>query len=339
MTEGRLVTVAIPTLHAGEVLASCLRALDAQEFRDFEVIVVNNGPSATPLLGSHCSFPCRVLSPGSNVGFGAAVNSVVRASSSPYIATLNDDTEPGPAWLSSLVGEMEADSRTGMCASRILMRADGAIDSAGMLICFDGSSKQRGHSLPADRFNVSEEVLLPSACAALYRRDMLDDVGLFDEDYFLYCEDTDLGLRARWAGWKCKYVSGAVVEHHYSLTAGAFSVMKARFVERNRLWVALKNFPWAILAIVPAVASARYLWQLSSVSRGEKSTTDRFFRSGNTLFSALAIVLRAHWETFLNILPLLRKRALMRSTRRIGTLEFARLMYRHRISARDLARA
>jgi GT2 family glycosyltransferase len=205
------------------------------------------------------SFLFRVISPGSNVGFGAAVNIGVRASSSPYIATLNDDTEPGPAWLSALVCEMEADSHAGMCASRILLRSDGALDSAGMLICFDGSSKQRGHSLPADRFNFSEDVLFPSACAALYRRSMLEEVGLFDEDYFLYCEDTDLGLRAQWAGWRCRYASGAVVRHHYSLTAGAFSVMKARFVERNRLWVALKNFPWALLAIVPAVSSARYL--------------------------------------------------------------------------------
>jgi GT2 family glycosyltransferase len=338
MAEGRRVAVAIPTLNSGEILSSCLKALDAQEFRDFEVIVVNNGPAGAVLPEQTCSFPCRVISPGSNVGFGAAINAAVRATSGPYVATLNDDTEPGPAWLSSLVREMDADSRVGMCASRILMHEDGTIDSAGMLICFDGSSKQRGHSLPAERFNLSEEVLLPSACAALYRRSMLDDVGLFDEDYFLYCEDTDLGLRARRAGWKCSYASGAVVAHRYSFTAGPFSVVKAQFVERNRLWVALKNFPLAILAVVPAVSSARYLWQLFSIG-GEKGATARFFGSGNTLFSAGAIVLRAHWETLFNMLPLLRKRSLMRRTRRLGALEFARLLYRHRISAREMARA
>ena len=77
-------------------------------------------------------------------------------------------------------------------------------DSAGMLICADGSSKQRGHGLPPEAFGQQEEVLLPSGSAALYRREMLEDIGLFDEDFFLYCEDTDIGLRGRWAGWKCR---------------------------------------------------------------------------------------------------------------------------------------
>ena len=86
-------------------------------------------------------------------------------------------------------------------------------------------------------------MLLPSASAALYRRAMLEEIGLFDEDFFLYCEDTDLGLRARWAGWKCIYVPGAVVDHHYSHSAGRASRLKAYYVERNRLFVAAKNFP------------------------------------------------------------------------------------------------
>ena len=92
---------------------------------------------------------------------------------------------------------------------------------------------------------MTEEVLLPSGSAALYRRAMLDEIGGFDDDFFLYCEDTDLGLRARWAGWKCLYVPGAVVEHHYSHSAGRASPLKAYYVERNRLFVLVKNFPAA----------------------------------------------------------------------------------------------
>ena len=331
------MTVAIPTLAGGPVLDSCLNALGKQVFREFEVVIIDNGVSTAMRHSLAPSFPLRIVSPGSNVGFGAAINLAVRATSSPWIATLNDDTEPAPEWLSSLVGEMRADPLTGMCASRILMRDTGVIDSAGMLICLDGSSRQRGHSLTAESFRTPDEVLFPSACAALYRRTMLEEIGLFDEDYFLYCEDTDLGLRARWAGWKCRYVSGAVVTHRYSSTAGPFSVTKARFVERNRLWVALKNFPGAILLVVPFVSLARFLWQLCGHRRGTGATA-RFFQSGNSLFGAAGIVARGHWDALTHLPALLRKRAQIRKTRRLGSVEFSRLIYRHRISARDIAR-
>jgi hypothetical protein len=96
------------------------------------------------------------------------------------------------------------------------MAGCGTLDSAGMLIAADGSSKQRGHGQDAAKFAAMTEALLPSGSAALYRRKMLDEIGLFDELFFLYCEDTDLGLRARWAGWECGYVPGAIVEHQES---------------------------------------------------------------------------------------------------------------------------
>ena len=80
------------------------------------------------------------------------------------------------------------------------------LDSAGMLIAADGSSKQRGHGEPPANIRAASDALFPSGSAALYRRKMLDEIGLFDERFFLYCEDTDLGLRARWAGWECAYV-------------------------------------------------------------------------------------------------------------------------------------
>jgi GT2 family glycosyltransferase len=337
MRQDSLITVAIPTLMGGALLASCLDALNAQIFRDFDVIVINNGTTGMQhrsLASSHW----RILSPGYNAGFGAAINLAIRASSSPYIATLNDDAEPHPEWLLSLARETAADPSVGMWASRIRMRGTSALDSAGMMICFDGSSKQRGHSQLASDYDCSQDVLFPSACAALYSRRMLDEIGLFDEDYFLYCEDTDLGLRARWAGWTCQYVSDAVVEHRYSSTAGAFSAQKAGFVERNRLWVALKNFPVALLFGVPFVTVSRYFWQLRA-ARGSTGAAAAFFRSGNSLFTAFAILARAHAETLLRLPSLLRKRHRMRKTRRVGSTEFSRLLARYRISAKDLARA
>jgi len=333
------VIIAIPTLAAGPLLELCLDALNAQIFRSFEVIVINNGfdNGLSAVRPERWAFPFRILSPGCNVGFGAAINLAIRDSSSTYVVTLNDDTEPRPEWLLSLVREMDADPRAGMCASRIELRQSGTIDSAGMMICFDGSSRQRGHSQPSKSFEHSGEVLFPSGCAAMYRRSMLDAIGLFDEKFFLYCEDTDLGLRARWAGWTCRYVPDAVVEHHYSRTAGAFSVMKAYFVERNRLWVALKNFPGPLLLLVPFVSLVRYFWQFVA-SRGSNGAAAQFIRSGNSLFGVASILVRAHWETLLHLPRLLRKRAEVNKTRHLGSMEFTRLMYRHRISPRDIAR-
>jgi GT2 family glycosyltransferase len=331
-----LVTVAIPTLVAGPLLKACLVALNAQVFRDFEVVVIDNGNSGVPFEEDEIGVPIRVISPDRNVGFGAAVNLAIQSSGACYVATLNDDTEPDVEWLLALVREMESDSRVGMCASRIRIFDGGVLDSAGMLICLDGSAKQRGQDAPSDKFAVSEGALFPSACAALYRREMLDEIGLFDEDYFLYCEDTDLGLRGRWAGWRCQYAAEATVSHHYSRTAGAVSQLKARYVERNRLWVAIKNFPARALPMIPFVSLARYFWQLSAVWN-RRGAAGEFIRSGNSLFDVARILMRAHWETLINLPALFRKRAAVSRTRKAGPGEFMKLMYRHSISARDLA--
>lgn len=314
-----------------------MNALEQQRFRAFEVVLIDNGVAQLESVRFPVSFPVRVITPGANVGFGAAVNLAIQAGAAPFVATLNDDTVPDPGWLAALVQEMEQDAKVGMCASRIRTAAGGQLDSAGMLICLDGSSKQRGQGKPAQDFAVSEETLFPSACAALYRRRMLDEIGFFDEDYFLYCEDTDLGLRAVWGGWKCRYVAGATVSHHYSQTAGAVSPMKARYVERNRLWVAIKNFPARALPMMPFVALTRYLWQLRAV-RNQQGAAGEFIRSGNSMWGIAGILWRAHWETLLLLPALLRKRAAIRRTRKATPAEFMNLVRRHAITARELAR-
>jgi GT2 family glycosyltransferase len=332
------VTIAIPTLLGGRTLQDCLESLSHQSFRDFEVIVINNGNAESVTGMVAVSFPMRILSPGSNIGFGAAVNLAAGVSTAEFIATLNDDTEPDQSWLQRLVAAMEAGQRIGMCASRIRISGTSTIDSAGMVICGDGSSKQRGQSQSSSEWTISDDALLPSGCAGFYRRQMLDEIGMFDEDFFLYCEDTDLGLRARWGGWNCRYVADAIVDHHYSRTAGAFSLLKAKYVERNRLWVAIKNFPCSRLLLVPVISLFRYLWQLRAV-RENRGASAGFIRSGHSMKDILAILWNAHRETAIHLPELLRKRALCRSRRKILPSEFSRLLERHAISARDLAYA
>jgi GT2 family glycosyltransferase len=332
------VAVAIPTLLGGSLLEACLCALDRQIWRDFEVIVIDNGSNSPLPDASRFGFPLRVLQPGSNTGFGGAINLAVECTRAVMIAALNDDTETDPRWLGELVREMESNPRVGMCASSIRTFRSGRLDSAGMSMCLDGSSKQRGGSMPPDSFGRSEDVLFPSACAALYRRQLLEDIGMFDSDFFLYCEDTDLGLRAVWAGWQCRYVAQAGVRHRYSRTAQPYSRIKARYVERNRLWVVLKSFPFPLLLMVPFISAARYVCQLWQVFAGRGAAAE-FTRSGSSIGRAFAIVVGAHFETLKHLPVLLRKRAAITHTRRIGSREFIGLIMRHRITVRDLARA
>ena len=235
----------MPTLAADDALADCLRSLESQTFDSFDVVVVDNSGSGRARASGG---RVRILVNDRNVGFGAAINQAIRDSESPYIAVLNDDAAPHPQWLAALVKAAEARPKAGMFASQVRLN-ENKLDSAGMLIALDGSSKQRGHGELPENFAADSDTLFPTGSAALYRRKMLDETGWFDERFFLYCEDTDLGLRARWAGWEGQYVAGAVVDHAYSKSAGRASPLKAYYVERNRLYAAIKNFPFSMLAL------------------------------------------------------------------------------------------
>jgi len=324
------VTVAIPTLAADDALAECLASLERQTFSNFEIVVVDNsGRGAAKAAGR-----VRVIENKRNVGFGAAVNQAFRESKAEFLAVLNDDTIADPDWLAALMRAMEASLEVGMCASQVRLAGDGRLDSAGMLLCPDGSSKQRGHLERREAYACPEEVLLPSCSAAFYRRTMLEEIGLFDESFFLYCEDTDLGLRARWAGWKCRYVPGAAVEHRYSHSAGKASALKAYYVERNRLFLVMKNFPVPELLLAPFWSLARYFWHAVLALRGRGKAAE-FQRDGSTALRLPVYVLRAHVEMAVRFLALWRQRK--RVKRQLTPGQFRQLMRRFSISPRQVA--
>jgi GT2 family glycosyltransferase len=330
-----LVSVVIPTLAADARLRECVESLGRQTRRDFETIVVDNsGQGLARRNGSAAG--ARVIENEANAGFGRAINQGLRASSAPYLATLNDDAVAHPGWIEALVAAIERRPDAGMCASQVRLFGEHRLDSAGMLVALDGSSKQRGQGRPPEDFPVAEEVLMPSGSAALYRRTMLEQIGGFDDEFFLYCEDTDVGLRARWAGWKCLYAPDAVVEHHYSHSAGRASPLKAYYVERNRLFVLAKNFPGRMLAAAPFVAAARYLWHVKFLIEGRGSAA-RFRAEGHAGPRMAWYVLRAHLALAANAGRLRRQRREIRAGARITPRVFERLLRSHSISARRLA--
>jgi GT2 family glycosyltransferase len=317
-------------------LLECISSLQNQTYRDFEVTIVDNSGKglARERLGDLRGV--NIIDAPRNLGFGTAVNEGWRRSGSPLLATLNDDAIAHPDWLAAMVRTLESDPETGMCASQVRLYGEDQLDSAGMLIAGDGSSKQRGHLHLFEGFESCEEVLFPSASAALYRRAMLEEIGGFDDDFFLYCEDTDLGLRARWAGWKCLYVPEAVVEHHYSHSAGRASPLKAYYVERNRLFVLAKNFPAGMLVCAPFVALARYTWHVLWMLRGRGSAA-RFRQEGNSALRMVLVVIQAHFELLRHGRALWRKRRQIRGSARLSPAAFRQLLRAHAITARKVA--
>ncbi len=304
--------------------------------RDFEIIVVDNSGKGLAALRPAVAEHARIIENPQNAGFGGAVNQGIRSTTTPFIAVLNDDAVAHPDWLAAMLAPLERQYEIGMCAPRIRLKDTSTLDSAGMLIARDGSSKQRGHGETLDRYTRPGQILLPTGCAALYRRDMLDEIGLFDERFFLYCEDTDLGLRARWRLWECAYAPDAIVDHRYSHSAGQASAAKAFYVERNRLFLVVKNYTSRQLAAVPFFSLVRYFWHLVYLARGTGKAADYHRGSSNAPF--LPWVATRAWFSAMGHLPsLLHDRRAIRKSARANPRQFERLLSHYRISERQVA--
>jgi GT2 family glycosyltransferase len=248
------VTVVIPNWNGERFLATCLRALLEQSFGDFETIIVDNGSTDGSLDLLARNFPeVETIPLPENRGFTVAVNEGIRASGAELVALLNNDTEADPDWLAALVRAADAHPETGLFASRLVdFRDRGVLDGAGDALRLSGLPYRLGHG-ERDRgqFDRPDYVFGACAAAALYRRGMLDEVGLFDEDFESYCEDGDLSFRAQLAGYRCRYVPDSVVYHMGSASSGGKrSALATRLGSRNSLSLLLKNVP---LSVVPHI--------------------------------------------------------------------------------------
>ena len=333
----KTISVIIVNLNGGEYLADCLDSLSAQTFQDFEVIVVDNGSTDGSPERVRKDYPAaKVVALGENTGFAKGNNIGFRGSSSPFVATLNNDTLVDPNWLQALYGAAQEDRTIGMVASKIFLGREGnELDSAGMLLYPDGMTRQRGRGVRDDgQFDAPGEVLFPSACAALYRREMLEETGFFDEDFFSYCEDADLGLRGRLAGWKAVLAPRAVVRHLYSQTGGSYSAFKAYHVERNRLWVLVKDLPPSYILSFPFSTLWRYGVQLYGLLSGRGSVAR--FAEGNSAFQMMSVVVRAYLSALAALPGMLKKRRDIWRKRRLPVADYRSLLRSHRITATEL---
>jgi GT2 family glycosyltransferase len=253
MAEWR-ASVIIPTWNGYDLLRDALDSLRRQTFTDAEIIVVDNGSSDGTSELIAVEYPeVRVIQLAENRGFAVAVNEGIRASSGEVVVLMNNDTIAEPGWLKALVETMSLAPDIAACASRMLIAsAPDRIDSAGDRMGLFASAV--GHGEPdGPRFTVAREVLTASAGAAAYRRSALDEVGLFDERFFAYFEDVDLGLRLRLAGYRCMYAPEARILHVGSATASRIPEIKFFLLMRNSLFIFFQYMPPERLIWAPAV--------------------------------------------------------------------------------------
>jgi GT2 family glycosyltransferase len=224
----------------------------------------------------------------------------------------------------------------GSCASKLLLWDEpDTIEVAGLLIGRDGLSVGRGRLQSADLYTETEQVFCANDCCCLYRREMLDDIGLYDPDFFIYADETDMGWRHQIAGWKCIYTPHAIAYHAHSRAAGSYSDFKAYHVERNRIYICLKYFPFWRLVLSFFFSACRYTSQVWLIRKGRGSLAK--YCEAASLWHGLGILGRAHLDALRMAPVMLRRRREYRSIRRISGKGIRELFRSYGTTIGDLA--
>lgn len=332
------ISVVVVNWNGRRFLQPCLDSLLRQTDCDYEIILVDNGSTDGSVAFVKARYPTvTVIENPRNEGFARGANLGIRVGRGELVALLNNDAVASPQWLAELAKEFTTDPRIGLCGSKLLRQEDPQIiDHAGHLFYPDGILPGRGcGELDVGQYDRPEEILSPDGSAVMYRKAMLDEIGGFDEQFFAYGEDSELGLRAQLWGWRCRYVPTAVVYHVRSGTLGRSHPLKAMLVERNRLWLAVKLFPLPLLAITPLFTLVRYFWQTYSVF-AQQGSAGRFAAQHSKRKLVFALIY-AYGSGIAGLPEIVRKRWAIRRNRRLCDLEFIRLVRRYRINARELA--
>lgn len=242
------VSILIPNWNGMRFLPECLAALEAQTFRDFEVIVADNGSTDGSLEYLGTEHPgVRVLELGRNLGFARAMNRAIRESRGEILVFLNNDTRADPGWLEALVRGLDAHREAGMATSKMLLAGQpDRLHSTGDTYSLAGLPGSRG-VWEMDRGQHDERpwVFGLQGGAGAIRRRVLEEIGGLEERLGSYCEDVELSFRAQLAGYPCLYVPEARIYHHLSATGGG--PLASFFVGRNVIWVAAKLYPLPLL--------------------------------------------------------------------------------------------
>jgi GT2 family glycosyltransferase len=268
------VSVVIPNWNGANDLPKCLDSLLAQSLAP-EIIVVDNGSTDGSLKLLESKYPTvEVIKHKVNKGFAGGVNAGIKKSFSggcEYVALLNNDAAADKNWLNELCAYLDKENKAGIAASTILDGENQHLDSTGEMYTVWGLPFPRGRGEPAKvQYDNSREIFGASGGASIYRVKMLEEIGLFDEDFFAYYEDVDISFRAQLAGWKVAYVPQAIVYHQIGATSSKIKGFTTYQTLKNLPMLMWKNVPAKLmLRIFPRFVLAYFMIWGRAISRGQ----------------------------------------------------------------------
>lgn len=332
------ISVIIPNYNGGGKIVDCIQSVLFQTLIPFEIVVVDNcsNDGSDEFIKKH--FPTvRLIQVGYNSGWGVACNIGMENTSGDYIVFLNNDAYMDKSCIAEMVKAIEINPKYGSAASRILLWDEPEkTEVCGLVIYRDGSSCGRGRLGPADKYMKEEEVFCANDCCCLYRREMIKDIGDYDPDFFIYCDETDIGWKHQLAGWKCIYAPRAVAYHAHSRTAGSYSDFKAFHVERNRIYLCFKYLPFPELIMSFFYACSRYFYQFY-LSLTEKKGALSHYRKEHSLISGVWILLKAHFSAFSKLPVMWKRRKKILKEKRISNRNIRELFKHFGITIRQMA--
>ena len=241
------VSVIIPNFNGRNYLKDCLNSLNQQHFQDFEIILVDNASTDDSLsLARELCPEIKTIVLSENFGFCRAVNEGIRSSKTPFVLLLNNDTVVDPDFVGALYEAIRGKEKVFSCASQMRKLTDPSkMDDGGDFYCALGWAFARGKKdKPYENYEKAGRIFFSCAGAAIYRREVFEKIGYFDEVHFAYLEDLDVGYRARIFGYENRYEPKAIVYHMGSGTTGSrYNEFKVRYSARNNLYVVYKNMP------------------------------------------------------------------------------------------------
>lgn len=240
------VTIIIPNYNGCHFMEPCLASLKKQTYKDYQILIVDNASTDGSVEYVKEHYPeIEVIALKKNYGFSKAVNVGIRRSTTPYVILLNNDTTTDPYYIEEMVRTIEKSPRIFSVSSKMIqMYHPELIDSAGDLYTLTGWGVCRGVGRPVSNYTETDEVFSACAGAAIYRRQVFEKIGLFDEKHFAYLEDIDVGYRARIFGYRNLYCPTALVYHVGSGTSGSkYNSFKVRLSARNNIYLNYKNMP------------------------------------------------------------------------------------------------
>ena len=294
---------------SGKYIERCLDALMAF---DAEIILADNGSDDLNWGALKARYPTvRCLEFGENLGFAAGNNRAAATATGDWLGFINPDAFAEPGWLDAMKAAIAARPDLAIFTSLQLDAGNPAImDGAGDGATFFGFPFRMGYRRPLPQALEPAEVLSPCGAAFVIRRDLWQQLGGFDERYFCYCEDADLGSRAYLAGHPTLFVPEARMLHVASATFGRRSDFALWHGYRNRPWLYLKTMPLALLWwTLPIHIGLTLLMAIKDTLQGR----------GRVVWGAL-------WASLKGVGSVLKAREKVQKTRTIGALRLARIL-------------